>query len=472
MLNSTLWLTLATLVGLALGFAREWLLIASWGAGERSDAFLVALFLPEALRMALAGGLLAAAALPLYGQRDEASRRLWLNAVSPWLILCGLALWGLLAAGAPLWVRLVGPGLGDAARQVAGDSLLLLAACAPGLLLHALLSIPLQARERFVLVGLGSLMFNLPAVIYLAWRGAASTPGGLALACVLGSLLMPLSLLPSGWRLGWRPFARQVEKGAGRELVQRIGPLLASNLASHGLALLERMVASLLGEGAVTWVNFARKLINLPLIALMSLNQVLLGMMSARQPGARFPVLRQGLAAVTVLTLPASLGLVGASPTLVAWLLPGQAAEGPLSLLLAWFAVPLVFGAWNALLARYAYAAGDTALPLRCELWGGGCNALLLMVLPFLFGTTGIALAALVGVTTTGLLLMRRQKLSHGLDWGRQGGASILVLAAGAALLHPLAAGWWQLGLSTLAGSLVLMGLAAWLKPWRSPDSA
>ena len=35
-------------------------------------------------------------------------------------------------------------------------------------------------------------------------------------------------------------------------------------------------MASLLGEGAVTWVNLARKLMNLPLIALMSLNQVLL----------------------------------------------------------------------------------------------------------------------------------------------------------------------------------------------------
>lgn len=49
MLGSAFWLTLATLLGLCLGFAREWLLVASWGAGERSDAFLIALFLPEAL---------------------------------------------------------------------------------------------------------------------------------------------------------------------------------------------------------------------------------------------------------------------------------------------------------------------------------------------------------------------------------------------------------------------------------------
>ena len=76
MFGSTLWLTLATLTGLAAGFAREWLLVAAWGASGRSDAFLVSLFLPEALRMALAAGLLSAAALPLYQQRSaQAPRR-------------------------------------------------------------------------------------------------------------------------------------------------------------------------------------------------------------------------------------------------------------------------------------------------------------------------------------------------------------------------------------------------------------
>ena len=65
MLRATFWLTLVTLCGLLLGFAREWLLVAAWGAGARSDAFLVAMFLPEAVRMSLAAGLLAAALLPL-----------------------------------------------------------------------------------------------------------------------------------------------------------------------------------------------------------------------------------------------------------------------------------------------------------------------------------------------------------------------------------------------------------------------
>lgn len=101
MFGATLWLTLATLTGLAAGFAREWLLVAAWGAGGQSDGFLVAMFLPEALRMALAAGLLSAAALPLYQQRSPSEQQAWLSALAPRLLLCGLLLAGLLSLGAP-----------------------------------------------------------------------------------------------------------------------------------------------------------------------------------------------------------------------------------------------------------------------------------------------------------------------------------------------------------------------------------
>ena len=468
MFNSTLWLTVATLVGLALGFAREWLVVSVWGAGARSDAFLVAVFLPEALRMALAGGLLAAAAIPLYAERDETARRQWLAGVSPWLILCGLLIWAVLGLGASWWVRGIGLGLEDSARTVATESLAIMAACAPGLVLHALFSVPLQARERFILAGLGSLMFNLPAVAYLLAQGSAATAQGLAMACVAGSVLMPLSLLPSVWRLGWRPYARGAEPGAARQLARRMGPLLTTNLASHGLALLERSVASLLGEGVVTWVNLARKLINLPLIALMNLNQVLLGMMSNRHAGERLGLLKQGLAASTWLTVPAAFGLIAASPSFAGLLQVDGAESGPLPALMAWISVPLVFGAWNALLARYAYAAGDTALPLRCELAGGLVNAGALLVLPFVAGAVGIAISAIIGVVVTGLLLLRRQQLLGVLPWRGQGAVAIVLLLLAALLLHPLEAGALQLILATVAGAAVLTALGGWLRPWRS----
>ncbi|OJT24732.1 hypothetical protein BOP96_25135 [Pseudomonas sp. FSL W5-0203] len=468
MFGSTLWLTLATLAGLVAGFAREWLLVAAWGAGSRSDGFLVAVFLPEALRMTLAAGLLAAAALPLYQQRDPHRQQAWLASLSPRLLGVGLALFAVLALGAPLWVRLIGPGLDVAAHAEAAANLRWLAACAPGLVMHGLFSIPLQARQRFVLPGLGSLLFNLPPVLYLFIRGSSSDSAELAMSFFAGSVLMCLPLLVPVWSFGWRPWQIRGDPLAGRELLGRIGPLLASNVASQGLALLERLIASFLGEGAVTWVNFARKLINLPLIALMSLNQVLLGMMSGEQGQQRLALLRRGLDAATLLSLPAAFGLIGASPTLIHLLMPAQSVDGPLPALLAWFATPLVFGAWNAMLARYAYASGDTRLPLNCELLGSLVNAALLVVLPYCIGLPGIALAALGGVVVTNLLLMHRQQLLGQLGWPLQWGLSGVLLGVAALALHPLHNDGWQLGLSSLAGALVLVGLGFWLKPWKA----
>lgn len=174
MLGKTFWLTLATLLGLTGGFAREWLLVTAWGAGQTSDAFLVALFLPEALRMTLAGGLLASAALPLYLQRNGAGQSLWFNGLFPVLFGCSLLVSLGLIAGASVWVQLMGPGLGANALAQAADNLRLLALSIPAFLAHALFSIPLHARERFILAGLGSLLFNLPPVIYLWLAGSAA----------------------------------------------------------------------------------------------------------------------------------------------------------------------------------------------------------------------------------------------------------------------------------------------------------
>jgi murein biosynthesis integral membrane protein MurJ len=467
MFGSTLWLTLATLVGLAAGFAREWLLVDAWGASLRSDAFLVALFLPEAVRMAMATGLFSSAALPLYQERDAERRAAWLSALTTRVLGTGFAIAGLFYLAAPLWVWLIGPGLSDAGRALAGQSLQLLAWCVPGFLLHALLCIPLQAHARFVLAGMGSLLFNLPPVVYLALQGGQAEPAGLAASCVVGSLLMPLALLPAMRGMGWRPWRVRADDDCGRQLLGRLGPLLASTLASQGLALLERMVASLLGEGAVTWLNFARKLINLPMVALMSLNQVLLGLMGGKSEQERLALLRRGTALATLLTLPVAVGVVGAAEPLIELLLPAQASGGVLAALLGWLSLTLLFAAWNALLARYAYSVGDTRLPLACELAGNALNAVLLLSLPWWLGLKGIALAALLGVVLTGLLLMRRQHLLARLDWRRQWALALALPAL--ALLIPLALphGWWQLGAATLAGLALLGALAALLKPWK-----
>ncbi len=476
MFRATLWLTLATLAGLALGFGREWLLVDAWGAGARTDAFLVGMFLPEAIRMTLAAGLLSSAALPLLQQVSGEGRPRWLSSQVVNLLLLGGVIAAVLAVGASLWVRMIGPGLSVAAQHDAAGSLTLLAATIPLLLLHALAAVVGQAHERFLLAGLGSFLYNLPAVLLLLLQRAATDERTLSLAFVLGAVLMLVSVLPLLWRGGWRPWRWHWQWREVSLLYRRLGPLLASAGASQGLVLIERICASFLGEGAITVVNLARKLVNLPLVALMSLNQVVLARMTrlADNPQARRAALWIGLLATAALTVPAAAGLIGAAPTLVALLLPAGMAQGPLPMLLAWFACVIVFGAWNALLARYAYAAGDTVLPMRCELIGSAVNALALLLVPLFTGIAGIAWAALAGCIVTALLFLWRYRLLGETTVLRLPLLAIAALLVAALLLYPLGASpGLQLALASVHAALWLLLLVLWtLRVLRRPPQA
>ncbi|AMJ57713.1 MULTISPECIES: lipid II flippase MurJ [Stenotrophomonas] len=472
MFRTTLWLTVVTVAGLALGFGREWLLVDAWGAGARTDGFLVALFLPEAIRMTLAAGLLSSAALPLYQQLDVERRSGWVSTQVASVLLTGVLISLVLAVAAGLWVRLIGPGLAPAAQHTAQSSLLVLSCVIPMLLLHALAAAVGQAQQRFLVAGLGSFLYNLPPVLLLLQQRGASDERSLSWAFVAGAALMLLSVLPLLWRGGWRPWRWNWRRRDAIDLYARLGPLLASAGASQGLVLVERICASFLGEGAITLVNLARKLVNLPLVALMSLNQVVLARMAQLDEdlAARRAALRFGLLLTAAMTIPAAAGMIGSAPSLVEVLLPSGMQHGPLPMLLAWFACVIVFGAWNALLARYAYAIGNTVLPMRYELAGSAVNALALALVPAVTGIAGIAWAALAGCLVTALLFLRRYALLGDPLMRRLPVLAMLALA-GAVPLFWLSTGvWLQISAAALYALAWLLLLGSWcLRVARAP---
>ena len=401
--------------------------------------------------------MLSAAALPLFLERQGERRLDWLAAILPALLGIAVALSLLLLAAAPWLVRLLGPGLAETASAQAAANLRILAWCVPGLMLHALFSIP--CRPPSVSSWLGSARCCSTCRRCSTWPCTARPASEqLALACLLGSLLMPLVLLPSLWIEGWRPWHWRLSGVELGELGGRIGPLLLSNAASQGLALVERLVASLLGEGAVTWVNLARKLMNLPLIALMSLNQVLLGMMSRRQGGERLALLRRGLETASLLTCRPGSGWSLPHP---AWWPVAAAADRRLAVAGAAGLVrratvrrlERLAGALRLRRRRYSPATALRAARQRAERAAGG---------PAVdFRTAGDSPRGPWRVLCTALLLMRRQACSAPLPWAR-----LWLLSApghgAAGLLFRIDGIWLQLGLGTVAG-------AAWrCSAWRS----
>lgn len=469
LLGAAGWLALVTLLGLASGLAREWLLVASWGAGARTDSFLVAVFLPEAVRTILGGGILSSAALALWQRQDMPQRGVWLGRTTFGLGVVGLLMALILSVGAPWMVHVVGPGLNASQATLTSHVLFVLAWATPAMILQALWSVPLQAHGRFLLPGLGSLIYNLPAVLYLAWHRAQATEIGLAWAFVLGAVASALVLLPSAMGEGLRMASMRWHTETLRDLWSRLLHLLASAVAGQALMLLERMVATFLGEGVVTVLNLARKLMNLPLMALMSVNQVALGLMSKGSSEGRLPLLRQGLALNTLITTPAAVGMMLAAQALVSLLFPRVEGTAMLAPVLAWYAVALVLAGWNALLARYNHAVGDTRLPFVCEMAGNVAQAIALPLLAWRWGVEGMAVAVLIGVLVNGFMLLQINRLWSQVRLPALLGASAACLILSAQLLMPAlpSPALPRLVLSSGVACAVLLILALWLKPWR-----
>jgi murein biosynthesis integral membrane protein MurJ len=474
MLGAAFALTLVTLTGLAAGLAREWLLVNAWGAGAQADAFLVAAFIPEAVRTVLAGGLLSSAALALWQVQTAEQRPAWLGSMSTLVGGAGLALAVLFALFAPWWVRVIGPGLSPASTVLAANTLSLMAWSLPAMALQAIWSVPMQARGHFILAGLGSLLYNLPAVLYMVHAGRHTQPNVLAWMFVTGSVLMMLVLLPAMWRIGLRVRSLgQNPLAHGRALAVNLTPLMGSAFLSQGIFLLERMAASLLGEGVVTVLNLARKLLNLPLLALMAVNQVLLGLMSRSEVLERQALLRQGLVLVTTVSAPAAIGLLLAAPALVALLFPQVHAAAVLTQVLGWYAVALVLSSWIQLWTRYSHAGGDTHLPFWCELGGAVVQVVALFVLPLRWGEEGLAVAALLGLSVQGGLLWWRSGLHAQVAMGR-----LLVVSAGLLMASAVWARdwllrwadqpWLVLGVVTLGCMVSMAMLAIWWRPWQT----
>lgn len=469
MLGAASLLTLVTLAGLVAGFAREWLLVASWGAGARTDGFIIAMFLSEAVRSILAAGLLTSSALALWQGRTAGQRGLWFSQLSMALGLGSIGLAVVIGLAAPWLVSLMGPGLSSAQLAAAVPAMRILAWSLPGMVLQAWWAVPRQASGHFLLAGMGSLLYNLPALLYLCWQRHQAQEDGLSWAFVAGSAAMAVVMLPAAVGSGLRPVSLRGSRSTLLELGRKLLPLLGSAMAGQGLTLLERIVASYLGEGVVTAVNLARKLINLPLIALQSLNQVLLSLMSRRE-GERVALLRKGLAAVTVVSLPPALGLMLGSPALVSMLFPKVQGAAVVVPLLAGYASVLVLAGWNTLLARYHYAEGDTRGPVLAELRGSLLQAVSLPLLAWAFGSLGIVWALLLGTLLTERLLLNVPALRAGLGLWPQAAVSAVWLVLAWWGLKPLLAPqpWWQLAEASLAGLACLLFMAAWLRPWRA----
>jgi putative peptidoglycan lipid II flippase len=437
-----------------LGLAREVVLAHQFGASAAMDAYNVAFRIPNLVRDLFAEGAMSAAFVPTFTKHltaagKESAWRLGNHVVNALLVVTGLLVLLGIVFAEPL-VRLftanpftADPGLVALTVQLARIMLPTLTLIAVAAAFMGMLN----ALHHYFIPSLSPAMFNVVTIACVVLLVPLLPRVGLdpILAIAIGTVLGGVAQLALQWptlrREGfrYRPALDWHDEGLRRVLVL-MGPGTAGLAATQINIFVNTLLATGEGESAVSWLNYAFRLMYLPIglfgvsIATATLPTV------ARQhtlddQGAVRTTVANGLSLMLMLNVPATIGLIVLAEPIVRLLYErgefGAADTLATAAALQFYAIGLLAYSVVRIVSPVFYALGRNRTPVVVSMVTVLVNAGLNLVLVRVMGFTGLALgtsiAALFNATVLATLLRRHL---GGLQETRILGSFVRVLAA------------------------------------------
>lgn len=431
--------SLATMTSRVLGLVRDQALAYRFGAGDAMDAFLVALRVPNLLRELFAEGALNAAFVPVFMRRltsagRDAAWRLGAQLINVLAVVTG----GLVVAGIVFAEPLT--------RLVAGDyqavpgkfelTVLLTRIVLPFLTLVAIAAAcmgMLNSLRRFFVPAVSPAAYNVCLIASAVVVAPLMPQTGAAPIAVLAAGVLAggggqiavqwWALRREGFR--WRPGLGLADRGL-REIVGLMGPATVAGAALQVNVLVNTVLATGEGTGAVTWLTLAFRLMYLPLGVLgVSIATVTLPAVSRHAAGGDVAAVRRtvshGLRLTWAVTAPAAIGLaVLATPIVRVIFEHGEftAADTPATARALVFYAPGIVGyAAVRLTAPVFYAFGNSLTPALVGVLTVGLNVGLNLVLVRVLGYPGLALGTTIAAwANAGVLLGLLHRRLGGLE--------------------------------------------------------
>ena len=422
-----------------LGLVRDQVLASMFGAGNAMDAFNVAFRIPNLVRDLFAEGAMSAAFVPVFmrqlatGDRPSAWR-LGNNVINALLVVTGL----LVVLGIVFAWPLVRALAGDYAN-VPGKlalTVLLTRIMLPFLTLVAVAAAMmgmLNSLHQFFVPALAPAMFNIAtilcALLLVPVMARAGWPPitAVAIGAVLGGFAQILLQWPLLRRDGYSyaPLLNWRQEGLRRVLVL-MGPGTIGLAATQVNVFVNTVLATGEGTGAVSWLNYAFRLMYLPTglfgVSIATATVPAVSRHAARDDAAGVrATLAEGLSLMFVLNVPATVGLIVLSQPIVRVIferrafLPSDTAATAAAL--QFYAVGLLGYSIVRIASPTFYALGDSRTPVAISVASVAVNAILNVVLARFLGYRGLALGTSIAAlfNAAGLLWLLHVRL-QGLD--------------------------------------------------------
>lgn len=405
-------ISFATSISRVLGFVREMVQAYFFGAGMVVDAFVTAFRIPNLLRDLFAEGALSAAFVPTFTREKERNGReaAWMLArrmITGLILVLGI-LSVLIVVFAPALVRLYAPGFDDPEKIALTVTMTRI--LSPFLLFVALAAVAmgmLNSLGKFFIPALSPAAFNVATIAGVILLVPALTTAGihpglsLAIGGIVGGALQFFVQVPSARAEGfrYRP-VRPWPDPAVRHVLHLMVPAIFGLAATQINILVDNILASMQGEGPISWLSYAFRLKMLPMgvfgVAIATANMARVAHDAARDDlvGMRAN-LAAALRAAAFLTIPSTAGLIALSVPIVRVLLE-RGMFGPedtrmTAAAVICYAIGIAGQSAVKILVPTYYAIGNTRLPVIATFWTVATKIVASFALIALFPRIGIA---------------------------------------------------------------------------------
>ncbi len=411
-----------TMLSRILGFIRDIFIARLLGASPLADAFFVAFKLPNFFRRMFAEGTLTVALVPVLAEqrkKSEEDAHAYLNALAG-LLLAALILFTIIGmVGMPWLLYAFAPGFHDDATRW-GQALTLARIMFPYLTLISLAAMSwavLNTYRKFSVAAASPALLNI-AIIFAAIILAPlhdNPAEALAVGVMLGGALQLAIQFPALKRIGWIPKPTWNPKLPEiHDTLKLFGPAVLGIAAVQINILVGTILATLLPTGAVSYLYYADRIVQLPLALFgIAMGTALLPTLSEHLANHRTDEakqdLRQGLTWLTWIILPSMVGIMFLAEPIIRTLFE----HGKFNTLdatntshaLQAYAVGLLVFCWARVLSTACFAGKDAKAPMKYAIYTVIVNIILAVILMQPFGFVGLALAsALASFFNVGLL--------------------------------------------------------------------
>jgi putative peptidoglycan lipid II flippase len=403
--GATLVLMIMNMMARLLGFVRETAVAAIYGATAFTDAYQVAYTLPYFLQMVL-GMALVSSIVPVVvrninnNQTDEAWKVASITINCTFIIM--LVFTGLGMIGSKLLVAVTAPGFAAETAAYAVRMTIIMFPSVVFMSVGMLITGILNARQKFAVAAAApafSSLIIIIGVVLFGRRFAYALPAA-SLISFIGFLLIQIpALKKTGFQytpsLDWRN--PQVKAIFGNLL-----PIFIGTATYQIYLAINRFFASGLAEGSISALNYAGKLMNLPLgVFVSAVSSAIFPLLAAqaleKDHTQMVKSINRGLKLVLLVTLPAAAGLMALRVPIIQLLFERGAFNHQATLqtaqALLWFGPGMGAMAATQVLTRAYYALGNTKTPLIMGLSSIVINILASSLLMPHMNQGGLALA-------------------------------------------------------------------------------